>query len=98
MGWYSGRGDQPFAGQKSYHLIGHHPSPTFVVWEGSHEITRAVMSERFGDLPPDQWGDEDVTKVYHQLRRTVFESCERVEITASVLRMRGARQETIRAS
>ncbi len=54
----------------------------FVVWEGSHEITRAVMSERFGDLPPDQWGDEDVTEVYHQLRRTVFEACERVEITA----------------
>ena len=54
----------------------------FVVWEGSHEIIREAVNERFDGLPPDRWGDEDVTEAYHQMRRTVFETCKRVEITA----------------
>jgi len=54
----------------------------FVVWEGSHEIIRAAVHERFDDLPPNRWGDEDITEVYHQMRRTVFETCKRVEIAA----------------
>lgn len=54
----------------------------FVVWEGSHEIIRAAVNERFDDLPSDQWGDEDITEVYHQMRQTVFETCKRVEIAA----------------
>jgi hypothetical protein len=52
----------------------------FVVWEGSHEMIRAAVSERFAGLPPSQWGDEDITEVYHQIRQAVFERCERVEI------------------
>ena len=54
----------------------------FVVWEGSHEIIRAAVNERFDGLAPDQWGDEDITDEYHQMRRTVFETCKRVEIAA----------------
>ena len=54
----------------------------FVVWEGSHEIIRSDVKARFGDLPPDQWGDEDITETYHQARQRVFATCKRVEITA----------------
>ncbi len=54
----------------------------FVVWEGSHEVIRSDVKARFGNLPPDQWGDEDITETYHQARQRVFETCKRVEITA----------------
>jgi hypothetical protein len=40
------------------------------------------MRKRFGDLPPNQWGEEDVTQDYHQMRRAVFANCKRVEIAA----------------
>jgi len=54
----------------------------FVVWEGSHEIIRSALKERFNGLPPELWGDEDVTKTYHQARQKVFDECNRVEIPA----------------
>jgi hypothetical protein len=53
----------------------------FVVWEGSHEIIRAAARARFEGIPPNQWSREDITEVYHRARQTVFETCERVEIT-----------------
>lgn len=53
----------------------------FVVWEKSHEIIRTAFNTRFLDLPPEQWGDEDVTEVYHLARENVFAACKRVEIT-----------------
>ena len=37
----------------------------FVVWEGSHEIMRNTFAERFAGIAPEQWGDEDITGVYH---------------------------------
>jgi len=52
----------------------------FVVWEGSHETVRAELSERLAALPPDRWGDEDLTDAYHRARRNVFEQCRRVEL------------------
>jgi len=55
----------------------------FVVWEGSHELIRRALSERFSERPPDRWGDEDLTEAYHQMRRRVFASCRRVEIPAT---------------
>lgn len=55
----------------------------FVVWEGSHELIRRAMAERFGERPPDQWGDEDLTSAYRAMRRSVFETCKRVEIAAA---------------
>lgn len=54
----------------------------FVVWEGSHEIMRGAFAERLGNLPPDRWGDEDITDAYHQARRKVFGICRRSEIVA----------------
>ena len=54
----------------------------FIVWEGSHEIVRKAFVERFDGLPAEQWGDEDVTAVYHQTRREVFETCSRVKVSA----------------
>jgi hypothetical protein len=54
----------------------------FVVWEGSHEIMRQIFASRFAGLPPEQWGEQDITEVYHAAREQVFASCERVEIHA----------------
>ena len=54
----------------------------FVVWEGSHEIVRATFSRVFKGVPADQWGDMDITGVYHEVRRKIFTNCKRVEIHA----------------
>lgn len=54
----------------------------FVVWEGSHEIVRNVFRNLYEGTPPNQWGELDVTEAYHDVRRTIFETCERVEIAA----------------
>ncbi|MEL7178973.1 MAG: hypothetical protein AAFN63_04000 [Pseudomonadota bacterium] len=53
-----------------------------VVWRGSHQIMRAAFHEVYAGLAPQDFGDLDVTEVYQQARRTVFETCERVELTA----------------
>ena len=63
------------------HEFAENASP-FVVWEGSHEIVREAFLKRFDGLSPEKWGDEDVTAVYQQTRRRVFESCNRVKIVA----------------
>ena len=54
----------------------------FVVWEGSHEIIRTALRSHFGDLPPDQWGEQDITDIYQQTRKDIFDSCKRVEVHA----------------
>ena len=54
----------------------------FVVWESSHELIRDALAERFHGLRPEQWTREDVTEVYHEARRSVFDACKRVEIAA----------------
>ena len=36
----------------------------------------------FGDLPPQEWGEVDVTEAYHAARRRIFAECPRVEIAA----------------
>ena len=59
----------------------HNASP-FVVWEGSHEIIRASFKAHFTHIPPEKWGDQDVTDIYKQTRNLVFEKCRRVEIFA----------------
>ena len=55
----------------------------FVVWEGSHEVIRKTFVEVFQDLPPDHWGEADITEVYHEVRRKIFSCCKRVEIYAT---------------
>ena len=54
----------------------------FVIWEGSHEIVRAAFVRAFAGHPPEAWSDIDVTDIYHQTRREIFETCARVEIPA----------------
>ena len=54
----------------------------FVVWEGSHEMIRTTFAEQFRGVPVEQWGEIDITGVYHQVRRKIFGLCERVEIHA----------------
>ena len=54
----------------------------FVIWEGSHEIMREMFGARFTGLDPADWGDEDITEVYHLARERVFAECERVEVYA----------------
>ena len=54
----------------------------FIIWEGSHKIIQQAIMERLGDLPSEQWADEDVTETYQQARREVFQCCPRVELYA----------------
>lgn len=58
-----------------------HASP-LVVWEGSHEIIRETFLNVFEAVPPEQWGEIDVTEIYHSVRRRIFDSCNRVEVSA----------------
>lgn len=53
-----------------------------VVWEGSQEIVRSALVERFSNLAPDHWGEEDITEAYHAVRHRVFKQCRRIAISA----------------
>jgi hypothetical protein len=53
-----------------------------VVWDGSHEIVRQTFQDRLGSISPARWHDEDVTELYHAVRRRIFASCDRVELVA----------------
>jgi hypothetical protein len=53
-----------------------------VVWEGSHEIVRSAFREFYGKTSPASWPNQDVTELYRRVRRTIFERCKRVELTA----------------
>ncbi len=50
------------------------------VWEGSHEILRAVLQRAFAPHPPETWGDIDITEAYQQARRDIFATCRRIEL------------------
>lgn len=54
----------------------------FVVWENSHEHVRRAFRDRFGDMQPECWPQEDVTDLYREVRRRIFATCRRVEVTA----------------
>ena len=51
-----------------------------VVWEGSHLVMRAAFARFYSGLPPEAWGDADVTEAYQAARRAVFERCPRREL------------------
>lgn len=55
-----------------------------VVWSGSHLIMRAALSAALRGLPPETWGEVDVTETYAAARARVFETCERVELPGRV--------------
>ncbi|UCH41469.1 MAG: hypothetical protein JSU67_07340 [Gammaproteobacteria bacterium] len=54
----------------------------FVVWEGSHEIMRSAFRDRFAGIDPSQWGEQDITDIYHAARQQAFAECRRVEVHA----------------
>ena len=54
----------------------------FVIWEGSQEIMREAFQSVLNGVPPEKWGEIDLTDIYVETRRTCFESCRRVEIHA----------------
>ena len=51
-----------------------------VVWPGSQRIIRDAFAARFQGIAPADWGDADVTDAYQAARKTVFETCDRVEV------------------
>ncbi|PWE34001.1 hypothetical protein DDZ14_02230 [Maritimibacter sp. 55A14] len=53
-----------------------------VVWEGSHEIIRTAFSDAFEGIAPQDWGGVDVTDIYQQTRRRIFETCPRIALHA----------------
>lgn len=48
-----------------------------VVWDGSEKIIRSAFEEAFVGCDPADWASIDVTKVYSDARRRVFENCIR---------------------
>jgi len=55
-----------------------------VVWEGSHQIMQAAFQDVFADLNDAQIRGTDITDLYKEVRKHVFNTCERVEVHADV--------------
>lgn len=55
-----------------------------VVWEGSHLIMQAAFIKAFEGVAARSYGDLDVTDIYQEARREVFERCSRLEIPTVV--------------
>lgn len=55
-----------------------------VVWAESHLIMQAAFAKAFEGVAPQSYGDVDVTEVYQEARRTVFDRCARLEIPTIV--------------
>lgn len=53
-----------------------------VVWEGSHRIMARAFARAFAGHDPEDWGRIDVTDIYHEARREVFQTCPRVTLHA----------------
>ncbi|WP_369682734.1 hypothetical protein [Roseovarius sp. M141] len=51
-----------------------------VVWDGSHEVMRAAFAAALEGVPPEQWGEVDLTDIYKAARRDAFARCARVEL------------------
>jgi len=53
-----------------------------VIWEGSHRIIADAFRAALDPHAPDTWDQVDLTAPYQSARRTVFDTCRRVEIAA----------------
>jgi hypothetical protein len=53
-----------------------------VVWEGSHHVMREAFAQALGGRDDAEWREIDLTDAYHAARRTVFETCPRIEVSA----------------
>jgi len=54
----------------------------FVIWDRSHQLAKQVFGEFYGDKKAAAWQALDVTSVYQDLRKSIFDQCERIEIHA----------------
>jgi hypothetical protein len=54
----------------------------FVIWEGSHAVVRRTLRDVYTGTPAQTWSDIDLTDVYQQMRKQIFDCCPRVEIQA----------------
>lgn len=54
----------------------------FTVWEGSHHIMAAMFRTALAGLPPERWGDADLTEAYQAARKRAFETCPRIVLQA----------------
>lgn len=63
--------------------LDHVVASPLVVWAGSHLLMRKAFQDAFAGVPPEKWGELDVTDVYQATRRDAFERCQRVEVVAS---------------
>lgn len=55
-----------------------------VVWKGSHRVMANALRAALKDVDPADWGRTNITAPYQAARKEVFETCERIEITADV--------------
>lgn len=53
-----------------------------VVWDGSHEVMRAALSQVLAQHPAQTWAEVEVTEAYKAARRQVFDTCQRVQLPA----------------
>ena len=53
-----------------------------VVWQGSHHIIRAAFKSVLDSVLVADWPRIDLTEVYHQARKTCFETCTRTTVLA----------------
>ena len=53
-----------------------------VVWEGSHDIIRKNLQRFQRSKGLESLQDVDLTDVYHETRRQIFDTCERIELPA----------------
>jgi len=67
----------PIGSDRRRFLREHQP---FVIWRGSHKIMRSALSSTLEKHDEKCWNDIDLTEIYQQSRRDIFEQCERVEI------------------
>ena len=55
-----------------------------VVWEGSHQIMQDAFQDAFECLTDAQIRETDITDLYKEVRKHVFNTCNRVEVHANV--------------
>ncbi|WP_420586705.1 hypothetical protein [Ruegeria sp.] len=53
-----------------------------VLWEGSHKILRAAFRRALEGHPRDSLHQVDITDIYQEARREVFDTCPRIELPA----------------
>ena len=65
-------------------LTAHDPDAApLTVWEGSHLIMQQMFAAAFNGAPAEDWPTIDVTAAYQAARKSVFETCRRVQLPSS---------------